>query len=402
MKSNSSFQFPLVGLIVVAFLGACMELDVSIPSFPAIMNHFHATEAQVQSTLSVNFLAFCLAGLLYGPLSEAWGRKKLMLFGSTCFLIGALGCVFSFSINQLIFWRFIQGIGTSSALVLGFAMISDTYQGELAAKKVGIINACCTIFMATAPVIGGLIIHHFNWRANYTFIAILAVISWVLLIQCLPETNKQVKKLNLMQIIKDYFEVGSHLKFILLACFPNMLVVAYLTFVGSAAFYYMNTCKLSALMFALHQGIIVAFFSFTSFFSGKIIDKIGGSRAVALGMTGCGVSAMLMCAFAFYYPYEPYLITSAMSIFAIGCAFPMSVTFAQSLEEIPHLKGVSSSFIMSSRMLLTSCGIYLTGAFFDGSMKPVAIVMLLSILLAVMMYGLLKVLFRQGYKTELA
>src|SRR5690606_19222816 len=141
-------------------------IDISIPSFPSIMDHFHATEAQVQTTLSANFFAFCISGLLYGPLSDAWGRRKLMLFGATTFMGGAIGCVASMNIEQLIFWRFIQGIGASSSLVLGFAMLLDRYHGDEAATKVSLINAFCTIFMAVAPILGGLLIHYYTWRAN--------------------------------------------------------------------------------------------------------------------------------------------------------------------------------------------------------------------------------------------
>lgn len=61
----------LVAVIIISMLGCCMEIDISIPSFPSIMAFFGASEAQVQNTLSLNFLAFCLSGLFYGPLSEA-------------------------------------------------------------------------------------------------------------------------------------------------------------------------------------------------------------------------------------------------------------------------------------------------------------------------------------------
>src|SRR5687768_10063421 len=144
---NWRLKISLVALIIISLLGCCMEIDISIPSFPSIKENFSATEAQVQNTLSLNFLAFCLSALFYGPLSEAWGRRGLMLFGATCFLIGAIGCVFSFSIYHLMFWRFFQGLGASSTLVLGFVMIADTYRGEEAASYMGKINAYVTIFM---------------------------------------------------------------------------------------------------------------------------------------------------------------------------------------------------------------------------------------------------------------
>ncbi|MCW8444536.1 multidrug effflux MFS transporter [Fluoribacter gormanii] len=384
--ASRSFQLSLVTLIIISLLGCCMEIDISLPSFPSIMTFFGSTEAQVQSTLSLNFLAFCLSGLLYGPLSEAIGRRGLMIFGASCFLIGAVGCVFSFSIYQLMFWRFIQGLGASSTVVLGFTMISDRYSGAVAAHYIGKINAYVTIFMAAAPVLGSALINYFTWRANFTFIAIIALISWLFLVWQLPETKTEKQPLMISTIFNDYRTVCTHGKFLVYASMPNMLVTAYLTFVGSASFYYINTCKLSYFQFAMQQGLIVFIFSLTSFYADKIITRIGSRKAVYLGMVCCIISIVLLTYFAFQYPDYPRLITLAMCWMAFGCAFPMSVTFAKSLEILPDLKGVCSSFIMSTRLLFSSGAVALTGFLFDGSMRPVVLVIDGVILLGMCMY----------------
>ncbi|ARB91182.1 multidrug effflux MFS transporter [Legionella longbeachae] len=387
---SSLFRLPLVPLIVISLLGCCMEIDISLPSFPSIMSYFGSTEAQVQSTLSLNFLAFCLSGLLYGPLSESWGRRGLMLFGATCFLIGAVGCVFSFSIYQLMFWRFIQGLGASSTLVMGFAMISDRYSGEVAANYIGKINAYVTIFMAAAPILGSAIINYFTWRANFTFVAMIALISWLFLIWQLPETKTKKQPLSILTLFKDYWTVFSHGKFVIYASMPNMLVTAYLTFVGSASFYYINTCKLSYFQFAMQQGMIVLIFSLTSFYAEKVIARIGSRKAVNFGMVCCTISIVLFTYFAFDYPESPHLITFAMCWMAVGCAFPMSVTFAQSLEILPNLKGTCSSFIMSTRLFVSSGAVALTGLLFDGSMRPVALVIDGAIIIGISLYFLIE------------
>lgn len=383
-------KLPLVALIIISFLGCCMELDISIPSFPSIMDYFGASEAQVQNTLSLNFLAFCLSSLFYGPLSESWGRRRLMLVGATCFLIGAVGCVFSYSIYQLMFWRFVQGLGASSAFVIGFAMISDRYSGEQAANYIGKINAYVTILMAAAPILGSLIINYYTWRANFTLIAVIALISWVCLTLQLPETKPERKAVQLRSILKDYWILITHREFMILSMLPNALVTAYLTFVGSAAFYYINSCGLSYFALAAHQGLVVICFSLTSFYADTLVSKIGGQKAVNFGMLCGGLATALLITFAFVFPFEPVLITFAMCLFAVGCAFPMSVTFAQSLELIPNLKGASSSFIMSSRLLISSLAVAMTGVLFDGSMRPVALVNGMAVGLALWLYFILQ------------
>jgi DHA1 family bicyclomycin/chloramphenicol resistance-like MFS transporter len=376
----------LVFLITLSLLGCSIQMDLSLPSFPSMMQYFHASELQVQNTLNANFLAICIAGLIYGPVSEAWGRRGLMLFGATCFLLGSIGCVLSESIYQMIFSRFVQGLGASSALVLGFAMISDCFKGDEAAKHISKINSYTTIIMASAPITGSILVKYFNWRANFTAVAVLALLAWVVLVLFLPETSPKKRKLQIKNILKDYATIMMHKRFMVYALLPNMIVTAYLTFVGSGAFYYMNTCKLPVMWFAVHQGLLVCAFSFMSFNVGKVISKIGSARTMFYGMGITIVGAILFIIFAFVTPKQPALITTAMCIFAVGCALPMSIIFAESLEVIPELKGVCSSFIMSTRLFLSSVGVAFTGYYFDGTMKPVAEVIFVSILIATLSY----------------
>jgi DHA1 family bicyclomycin/chloramphenicol resistance-like MFS transporter len=386
MKLKKMPQLSLVTLIIISILGCAMEIDISIPSFPSLMSFFSASEAQVQNTLSFNFLAFCLSGLFYGPLSEGYGRRGLMIYGAACFLIGAIGCVFSYSIYQLTFWRFIQGLGASSTLVLGFTMISDKYNTEQAANYIGKINAYITIFMATAPILGSLLVSYFDWRANFTVIAVIAFVAfWCLLLQ-LPETNLNRKKVPFSSILRDYWFLMTHREFMLVSTIPNLFVTAYLTFLANAAFYYINSCHLSYFEYGIHQGLIVLSFSIMSFYSNKVVAKLGSRRAINFGLLFYTSGILLLSYAVLLFPFEAKLITFAMCILSVGAAFPISVTFAQSLDIVPALKGASSSFIMSSRLLISSAAIALTGIFFDGSMMPVAVVYCMVLILVFCMY----------------
>lgn len=363
-----------------------MEIDISIPSFPSIMAFFSVSEAQVQNTLSINFLAVCLSGLFYGPLSEGYGRRGLMIYGAACFLIGAIGCVFSYSIYQLTFWRFIQGLGASSTLVLSFTMISDKYQTDKAAQYIGKINACMTIFMAGAPILGSILVNYFNWRANFIVIAIIALIAFGFVLLQLPETHHNRKKISFSCMLKDYWFLMTHKEFMLLSTIPNLFVTAYLAFLGNAAFYYINSCKLSYFDYGIHQGFIVMSFSLMSFYANKVVNKFGSKKAVNFGL-GCYTIGILLLSYsAFVFPFEPKLITLSMCILSVGAAFPMSVTFAQSLDVVPMLRGASSSFIMSSRLFISSFAIAMTGVFFDGSMKPVTLIYCIVLVLVFCMY----------------
>src|SRR3990167_8835563 len=153
-------------LLLLSLLATCVEVDISVPGFPNIAQYFGVREGLIQLTIAYNFLGFCISALIYGPLSESYGRRRIMLFGNGLMVIGAVGCVYAPTIDILFFSRFIQGLGASTAVVLVFAMIADLYENQKAMRLIGFTNAFLSSSMAVAPVIGGFINEAIGWRGN--------------------------------------------------------------------------------------------------------------------------------------------------------------------------------------------------------------------------------------------
>lgn len=94
-------------LLLLSLLAGCIEIDMSIPSFPDIAKEFNAEIGLIQLTIALNFVGFVVGALIYGPISESYGRRKVILFGSMVMLLGAIGCVFSTSIAFLLVSRLV-------------------------------------------------------------------------------------------------------------------------------------------------------------------------------------------------------------------------------------------------------------------------------------------------------
>ncbi len=253
-------------LLILSLIAKFIEIDISVPSFPDIVRYFNVPEGTIQLTIAYNFLGFCIGGLFFGPLSECYGRRRMMIIGNTFLLIGAVGCVVAPSVFYLLISRFIQGIGASTSVVV-FAIIADSYKGEEAVKFIGIMNSVLTIVMAIAPVLGSFINEIIGWRGNYASVAILCFISWVLLIFLLPETKKDRDVFSLKKMMKDYKKLLSSSKFMVLSLQQSLFSAAYMSFITCGPFLYMETFGLSSTIYALHQGAIVGSFSLISLFS---------------------------------------------------------------------------------------------------------------------------------------
>ncbi|MES2252728.1 MAG: multidrug effflux MFS transporter [Pseudomonadota bacterium] len=351
----------LFPLLILSLIVCCIETDMSAPSFPDMSKHFNVSEGMIQYTIAVNFLGFCFASLLYGALSDSYGRRPIMVIGNALMVVGALGCVWSPSIEMLLAARFIQGIGASASAVVVFAMIADTYQGTESLKRIGIMNSALTIFMSVAPIAGSFINQAIGWRGNYAVVAFLSLVSWLLLVFFLPETRHERSAFSVGKLVRDYKRVFSNKTFIHASSVPSLLCAAYMAFIACAAFLYTKTFGLSLNGYALHQGIIVASFSVMSIFAGGLMSRLGKRKSVAVGMGFFTTGMLCILALGLMGSHAAIFVTIAMMLVAFGDAIVYAIIFTLSLEIFPEHKGVASSAIMSVRAFLVFAFVGLMG-----------------------------------------
>lgn len=366
----------LPALLILSIVGACIEIDMSVPSFPDIAKTFGVTEGTIQRTITYNFLGFCVGALIYGPLSECFGRRKLMLIGNSIMLLGAVGCAYASSIDWLLISRFVQGVGASTSVVLVFAIIADSYQGNQAFKMIGLTNAMISTFMALAPSAGGYINLYLGWRGNYGVVAGITAAGLLLMFLFLPETKDKLEKLDARKIVADYARIVRSGTFLSAALVPSLLFAAYMVFIASSAFLYLDTFALPISSFVPHLSIIVLSFAVPSTFAGKLIPYFGGpDRTVKLGI-GLAAGSIVLLLFA---GEGPYTLTALISLFCVGFAICYPVIFGRSLEIFPELRGTASSVIMSVRSLLVSVFTAVGSQLFDGGVFMMAVVMVVGV-----------------------
>ena len=369
----SRLFFPLLVLSLVA---CCIEVDISVPGFPDMARYFAVSEGEIQLTVAVNFVGFCFAALVYGPLSEAYGRRPLMVIGNLIMVLGAVGCVFAPDLPLLLLARFVQGVGASASAVVVFAMIADAYQGEKSVRLIGVMNSFLTTAMALAPVLGGFINEAIGWRGNYGVVALVTVVSWVLLALYLPETRQERNIISMRKIITDFKKLLSSSRFMVYAIVPSTCGAAYFSFIACAAFLYQQTYQVNIVEYSLHQGIIVGAFSLVSSFSSNLSSRMGRHRSLLIGgAMGIG-GALLMLTLSLLGECDAFATTLSMVLFASGAAIVYPLIFASSLEIFPDIRGAASSLIMSFRSLLISFSIALMGYFYNGTAYNVALIIL--------------------------
>src|SRR5579864_5562511 len=165
-----------------------LSMDMYLPSLPAIGEALHASTAQVQLTISSYLLGFAAGQILYGPISDRFGRRPVILAALVLYGIGSVFCAVTQSIEMLTAVRFVQALGGSGAIVLARAIVRDLYSGVRAARELSLMGSISAFAPIVAPMIGGVLQTQFGWRANFILMAVAAVIAFALASRLLPET----------------------------------------------------------------------------------------------------------------------------------------------------------------------------------------------------------------------
>lgn len=370
----------MIGILCLISSLARFALDSYFPSLPAIAQYFNVSEAYVQLTLSVYLFGFGCSQLIYGPLSDSYGRKKILLLGLGIFLAGTLLCVFAGSLNWLLLGRLIAGLGAGACGVLNRAIASDCFQGSSFSKAWSYTTTTLVITLSLAPIFGGYIQEFFGWQAN--FIAVLVFISLTvgLILKFFPETHHVSinptavrSPFNIREIARNYYSILTNRYFIIgtlsyTAVFSGLIVyfqvspLLLIQNLGYTPSQYGWFCLIIAVCY-LFGGLIVSHFSHR--FSLRIMLLIGSSLAVTGGL--------LMGSSYWLGRLDVIFILAPAAIYVIGARIVIPNALAISLNKLRHSNGSSSALIGCMQMLGSSLISWLITFFDQSSTLPLAI-----------------------------
>jgi DHA1 family bicyclomycin/chloramphenicol resistance-like MFS transporter len=385
---NQSKYLPF--LLIYSLIVFCIEVDVSVPSFPDMMRYFATSEEYIQLTLSMNFLGICISGFFYGALADAYGRRRIMLIGNGIFLLGSIGCMIAESIDVLIIARFIQGLGSSAAGIVVYAIIADYYDKDKSASFIGIMNSVLTATMAGAPLVGSIINEAMGWRANFITIAILCLFNFIILWLFLPETLNKQTPFRLFKMVGTYHRIFSNNRYMLYSLASALLLGVYMVFVASASFLYIEELGLDVITYGLHQGVVLGAFSLFSAFTGKLNQRFGMNTCMCWGAISFVTGSVILVALGIYFPYSPVAITLCMCTNSIGAALCFGSLSALAMETIPDAKGAAAAGTMSIREIVSAVCVGIGSFVYNGKLLPLAVLILVCQLMssAMMIYGI--------------
>jgi MFS transporter, DHA1 family, multidrug resistance protein len=179
-------RFVLLLGALVAF--GPLAIDLYLPALPAMAAGLAAASEAVQLTITVFLAGFSLGMLFYGPLSDRYGRRKVMLGGIALFVVASLACMLATAIEYLIVARFFQALGGGAASVLARAVVRDVYKPDEAIRKLSLMAMVTAIAPLLAPLLGSVLLAGFGWRGTFAALLVWGLLSLLVVWRVLPET----------------------------------------------------------------------------------------------------------------------------------------------------------------------------------------------------------------------
>ncbi|OSN10667.1 Bcr/CflA family drug resistance efflux transporter [Lonsdalea iberica] len=235
---KNTLAMPLVVLIACLSVGGLISTDIFLPALGNMSEFYKVSEAQIQNAIAIFLFGVSFSQLIYGPLSDSLGRKKVLIAGGIIWLISTIAVIYSTNINELLFLRLLQGIGSCAGITISRAVINDMMDKKASAQLYLVIFPFVGMSPAIAPMIGGVLTQHFGWHSCFIFLTAFIILTLVLCFTSLKETLPPEKRqrLSLTLSAKSTYHVLLNKSFLYYAAIPCFAYSAYFAYIVESPF----------------------------------------------------------------------------------------------------------------------------------------------------------------------
>ena len=343
------------------------SIDTFFPSFHAIARQFSLSPWVVQQTITVYMLPLSFMSLVQGPLSDAIGRRRVILAGLSVYTVAAIGCTLAPSFGMLLVFRALQGTSAGVGTIVGRAVIRDLYEGPQAQKLLSLVMMIFAFAPAVAPVIGGWIHVTLGWRAVFgfmaTFSALLAVTSYFKL----PETHPPERRprLHVPELARTAARVAGNGEFLLLAIAMGANFATLMCYIGAAPTVVVDRWHLAETQFAWLFLPVIIGFVVGAFISGRLAGRIPLAQQSKVGFSLSLLAASLMVTLQAVFAAPPLPAQQFLLLLgSVGVQLVSPTLSLRMLDLFPRARGSAAS--------VQSCISIVISAMVFGALAPLA------------------------------
>ncbi|MBX4335162.1 multidrug effflux MFS transporter [Bartonella raoultii] len=384
---NNTYTLPFIILIVCLSTGGLVSTDIFLPALGEMRQYYHVTESQIQSAVAIFLFALALGQLIYGALSDNFGRKKILLFGLFLWLFTTLSVIYTVNIQAFLALRFLQGLGACAGLVLSRAIINDLLDKKAAGRLYLIVFPFIGMSPAFAPLVGGVLVQAFHWQATFIFLCLFIFFTILLCYFVLNETlpSQKRERFSLIGFMKGYLGTLKNKQFVFYALIPCFSYGAYFAYIVESPFL-LTTLGLPLVYIGYSYIVVSLPYVLGNLTARWLFKRESMEKTVRRGyiifVIGGGLFALQM--YVSPWPLVTSFITIAVLTFANGFLLPLGTALA--ISSHPQAAGAASGMMGALQLGSAALSAALIGKISGHNPQIMAVLLALCCLIGFIIY----------------
>lgn len=348
-----------------------LSVDMSLPALPRLTEVFATSPETVQLTLSLFLAGFAVGQLLYGPLSDRFGRRPVLLGGLAIYAAGGVGCALSPSIEALVAFRLLQGVGGCVGRVMGPAIVRDEFEARRGAEVLSHITQVMALAPLVAPVVGGYLLDLAGWRSIFATLGACGLAILVATFAQFAESSRYRDP----SALRPAALAGNWVRFLTnRACLGHLLIVCCVfaglfSYISGSSFVFIEVFGVSSQAYGLLFASTALAFMAGALVNARLVRRLPPAPILRAGLAVVVTGGLALLAFAALRPSIPGIL-GPMMVFVFGIGLVVPNATAAAMEPLPRIAGVASSLLGSAQMAVGSVAGLLVNRYYDGT--PIA------------------------------
>ena len=368
----------LVGLVAYA----AVATDLYLPAIPYMVADLGATASQGQLTLSVFMVGLATGQLIFGPLSDQFGRLPVVRIGTLLFLITSLLCALVRSMELMWLTRGLQGIAAASGPVVARAIVRDRYEGNRASQVMSVLSGAMAVIPMIAPSLGVLILRFSAWPTVFVALACFALIILIALVRFPESAERGTERLTLSRVLRAFRSMLSTRAFLGYQMAGSFSFAALFCYLSTVAFFLPDVFNVPTSLFGYAFALTVFGFMTGSLANASLVMRYGMDRTLRAGLLTSLVSAVCIVGLAAEAQKHMVILALLSSTFFFGVGLTSANASMGAISLFRNQAGAASAVYGFTHAMLASLLGAIAGGLYAGRLLEPALVILACALLA--------------------
>jgi MFS transporter, DHA1 family, multidrug resistance protein len=369
----------LIAILAAVTATGPFAMQIFLPALPAIQISFAVTPATAQLTLSASMVAIAVAMLIYGPLSDRYGRRPILLLGLAIFVVGSLGCALARDIHTLIAARIVQAAGGAAGMVLARAVARDLYGPRRAAGVIARLTVVMVAAPMIAPAIGGVVVDVANWRAIFALVCIAGIVVIGAVVVMFRESHRAEDRMDSAAVmLRGFAQLLASKRFVVLALYPAFSSTIFYSFISGAPYVMVGLLHRPATEYGLYFILVAGGFMLGNFASVRLTERYAPLSLMRVGMLIALAGVLTSIAFVAAGKLGPLTLFLPVMLAQFGQGIGLPNAQAEVINAFPMRAGTASALPSFSQMMFAAIASQILGLLQNGTPWPLLLLMLVG------------------------